>query len=150
MINSTFDALEPLYGCVNNTKAFSGATAHAVLPCLCVPFTVVWKTKGNCTLFRHCGFKRRWTLNFSAKEHVKFGEKMLDEWEMSMIIMFMKKLRASDRLKTSAFLCNTSAKLRHEECKVVREGTFFLGGGKGWGILVFFPKESVVPPSCFD
>ena len=111
MINSTFDALEPLYGCVNNTKAFSGATAHAVLPCLCVPFTVVWKTKGNCTLFRHCGFKRRWTLNFSAKEHVKFGEKMLDEWEMSMIIMFMKKLRASDRLKTSAFLCNTSAKL---------------------------------------
>ena len=149
MINSTFDALEPLYGCVNNTKAFSGASALAVLPCLCVPFTIVWKTKGNCTLFRHCGFKRRWTLNFSAKEHVKFGEKM-DEWEMSMIVMFMKKLRASDRLKTSAFLCNTSAKLRHEECKVVREGTFFLGGGEGWGILVFFPKESVGPPSCFD
>ena len=122
MINSTFDALELLYGCVNNTKAFSGATTHAELPCLLVPFTVVWKTKGNCTLFRHCGFKRRWALNFSAKEHVKFGDKMLDEWEMSMIIMFMKKLRASDRLKTSAFLCNTSAKLRHEECKDVTPG----------------------------
>ena len=31
----------------------------------------------------------------------------------------------------------------------IREGTFFLGGGP-WGILVFFPKESVGPPSCFD
>ena len=141
MINSTFDALEPLYGCVNNTKAFSGASALAVLPCLCVPFTVVWKTKGNCTLFRHCGFKRRWTLNFSAKEHVKFGEKMLDEWEMSMIIMFMKKLRASDRLKMSAFLCNTSTKLRHEECKVVREGTFFLGGGGLGNFGIFFKRK---------
>ena len=34
---------------------------------------------------------------------------------------------------------------------VLREGTFFLGGGgEGWEILVFFPKESVGPPSCFD
>ena len=67
MINSTFDALEPLYGCVNNTKAFSGASALAVLPCLLVPFTVVRETKGNCTLFRHRGFKRRQALILSAK-----------------------------------------------------------------------------------
>ena len=33
---------------------------------------------------------------------------------------------------------------------VLREGTFFLGGEEGWEILVFFPKESVGPPSCFD
>ena len=26
----------------------------------------------------------------------------------------------------------------------------FFGGGEGWGILAFFPKESVGPPSRFD
>ena len=26
----------------------------------------------------------------------------------------------------------------------------FSWGGEGWGILVFFPKESVGLPSCFD
>ena len=112
--NSTFDALEPLYGCFNNTKAFSGASALAVLPCLCVPFAVVRKTKGNCTLFRHCGFKRGLVLNFSAKEHqgfyVKFGEKILNAWKISLTMMYMKKLPALDWLKTSAS-CNTSAKL---------------------------------------
>ena len=33
--------------------------------------------------------------------------------------------------------------------KTLGKVRFFLGG-EGWGILVFFPKESVGPPSRFD
>ena len=32
----------------------------------------------------------------------------------------------------------------------IREGTFFLGGGEGWGILVFFSQKSVGPPLHFN
>jgi len=31
-----------------------------------------------------------------------------------------------------------------------REGTFFLGGGEGWGILGFFSQKSVGPPLRFN
>ena len=34
--------------------------------------------------------------------------------------------------------------------EIVREGTFFLGGGEGWGILVFFFQKSVGPPLGFN
>ena len=34
--------------------------------------------------------------------------------------------------------------------KGVREGTFFLGGGEGWGILAFFSQKSVGPPLRFN
>ena len=53
-------------------------------------------------------------------------------WQLCLLLCCPPKRSLSDRDKT------------------VREGTFFLGGGEGWGILVFFPKESVGPPSCFD
>ena len=33
--------------------------------------------------------------------------------------------------------------------KSLREGTFFLGGGEGWGILVFFPKKVLALPCVF-
>ena len=33
---------------------------------------------------------------------------------------------------------------------LLREGTFFLGGGEGWGILVFFSQKSVGPPLRFN
>ena len=32
----------------------------------------------------------------------------------------------------------------------LREGTFFLGGGEGWGILGFFSQKSVGPPLHFN
>ena len=32
----------------------------------------------------------------------------------------------------------------------LREGTFFLGGGEGWGILVFVSQKSVGPPLHFN
>ena len=32
----------------------------------------------------------------------------------------------------------------------VRGGTFFLGGGEGWGVLVFFSQKSVGPPLHFN
>ena len=36
-------------------------------------------------------------------------------------------------------------------CDVLGKVRFFLGGGgEGWAILVFFPKETVGTPSRFD
>ena len=37
-----------------------------------------------------------------------------------LLILYMKKLRDSDQLKTSAFSCNTSVKLKHEFKVVTR------------------------------
>ena len=37
-----------------------------------------------------------------------------------------------------------------EEWHWLREGTFFLGGGEGWGILGFFSQKSVGPPLRFN
>ena len=50
---ATFGVSEPFDGCINHVEAISDTAGLAVFSSLFVPFTVVWKTKRNCTLFRH-------------------------------------------------------------------------------------------------
>ena len=51
----TFGVSEPFNSCINHVEAISGTAGLAVFPSLFIPFTVVWKTQWNCTLFSHVG-----------------------------------------------------------------------------------------------
>ena len=44
----------------------------------------------------------------------------------------------------------TRTQFTEKQKKFLREGTFFLGGGGGWGILGFFSPKSVGPPLRFN
>ena len=54
-----------------------------------------------------------------------------------------------DALEAEVTCCLGLLALLGASLAILGKVRFFLGG-EGWGILVFFPKESVGTPSCFD